>query len=154
MTRETDLTLSREDLYELVWSKPMVELAQDLRLSDVALAKRGRKLGVPVPGRGYWARVASGQEPHRPTLPKRDVPTHDRSLVFAAVEALPPPDMADPASEADSVRSKSKLFLQKQLHPLPNSIDPPVLDNTAGQDTYFQTTRPRPASRKVISLCK
>lgn len=40
MTPEPDLTLSREDLYELVWSKPMVELAQDLGLSDVALAKR------------------------------------------------------------------------------------------------------------------
>jgi hypothetical protein len=48
------LTLSREDLYELVWSKPMTELAQDFALSDVALAKRCRKLGVPVPGRGYW----------------------------------------------------------------------------------------------------
>ena len=69
MTREPDLTLSREELYELVWSKPMVELAEDFGLSDVALAKRCRKVGVPVPGRGYWARVAAGQEPRRPKLP-------------------------------------------------------------------------------------
>ncbi len=51
MARSGDpLTLSREDLYELVWSKPMTELAQDFGLSDVALAKRCRKLGVPIPG--------------------------------------------------------------------------------------------------------
>jgi hypothetical protein len=57
MARSGDpLTLSRDDLYELVWSKPMIELAKDFGLSDVALAKRCRKLGVPVPGRGYWAR--------------------------------------------------------------------------------------------------
>jgi hypothetical protein len=53
MTHEPDLTLSREDLYELVWSKPIVELAKDFGISDVAFAKRCRKLGVPVPGRGY-----------------------------------------------------------------------------------------------------
>jgi hypothetical protein len=57
------LTLSREDLYELVCSKPMTELAQDFGLSDVALAKRCRKLAVHIPGRGYWARVAAGQMP-------------------------------------------------------------------------------------------
>ena len=48
------LTLSRQDLYELAWSKPMVELAQDFGISNVALAKRLRKLGIPLPGRGYW----------------------------------------------------------------------------------------------------
>jgi hypothetical protein len=99
MPHQPPLTLSREDLYELVWSKPMVELAADLGLSDVALAKRCGKLGVPVPGRGYWARVAAGQEPHRPTLPKRDREITDHAaLAFAPLEQEPPvtapPDLA------------------------------------------------------------
>jgi hypothetical protein len=47
MTHQPDLTLSREDLYELIWSKPMVEIARDLGMSDVALAKHCRELGVP-----------------------------------------------------------------------------------------------------------
>jgi hypothetical protein len=68
----TPLTLSREDLYELVWSKPMRELAKDFGISDVALAKRCRRLSVPVPGRGYWARLDAGQQPYRPQLPKRE----------------------------------------------------------------------------------
>jgi hypothetical protein len=69
---DTPLTLSRQDLYELVWSKPMRELAKDFGISDVALAKRCRRLGIPVPGRGYWARVDAGQQPYRPQLPKRE----------------------------------------------------------------------------------
>ena len=66
------LTLSRQDLYELVWSKPISDLAKDFGLSDVALAKRCRKLGIPVPGRGYWARVSAGQSPRRSPLKPRE----------------------------------------------------------------------------------
>ena len=49
---ETPLTMSREALYELAWSKPMRELAKDFGISDVALAKRCRRLATTVPGRG------------------------------------------------------------------------------------------------------
>ena len=35
---------------------PMRTPAKDYGVSDVALAKTCRKLLVPVPGRGYWAR--------------------------------------------------------------------------------------------------
>lgn len=66
------LMLSREDLYELVWSKPMQELAKEFGISDVALAKRCRRLRIPVPGRGYWSRVEAGQTPHRTKLPERE----------------------------------------------------------------------------------
>ena len=67
---DDQLTLTRKELYELAWSKPMTELARDFGISDVALAKRCRNLRVPVPGRGYWARVAAGQTPDRPVLPE------------------------------------------------------------------------------------
>jgi len=59
------LTFSNRDLYEPAWSKPMMELAKDFGMSDVALAKRLRKLGIPATGRGYWARVQRGKAPRR-----------------------------------------------------------------------------------------
>ena len=62
------ITLPRSQLYELVWSKPVRDLAADFSISDVALAKRCRALKIPVPPRGYWARVAAGQKPRRPAL--------------------------------------------------------------------------------------
>jgi hypothetical protein len=83
---EDYVALSRQDLYELAWSKPMSDLARDFGISDVALAKRLRKLGVPVPGRGYWARVAAGQTPHRPALARQKGAESDEPAVH-----VPPP---------------------------------------------------------------
>ena len=46
--------LTRDQLYDLVWSEPMQRLVKQIGISDVAIAKHCRKLGVPVPERGYW----------------------------------------------------------------------------------------------------
>lgn len=62
--------LTREALYELVWSKPMRSAAADVGISDVGLKKRCRGLGVPVPPQGYWNKVLAGHRmPERPKLP-------------------------------------------------------------------------------------
>jgi len=45
----------------MVWSEPLQILAPKFGISDVALAKKCRKAGIPVPSRGYWAKVASGK---------------------------------------------------------------------------------------------
>ena len=48
--------ITREELYEAVWSEPIHQLSKALGISDVGLAKVCKKLNVPVPGRGYWAK--------------------------------------------------------------------------------------------------
>jgi hypothetical protein len=67
---QNPLTLTRHSLYDLVWSRPMSDLAKGFGISDVALAKRGRTVDVPIPYRGYWARIAAGQKPDEIPLPK------------------------------------------------------------------------------------
>ena len=42
--RQNYITLPRSKLYELVWSKPVVELAKEFGISDVALAKPAARL--------------------------------------------------------------------------------------------------------------
>jgi integrase len=59
----------RDALYELVWTAPVMEIAKRLGVSDVALAKLCRRANIPIPGRGYWARVESGQQLNRTPLP-------------------------------------------------------------------------------------
>lgn len=88
---DSRLILSRQDLYELVWSKPMRELAKDFNISDVALAKRCRRLSIPVPGRGYWARLDAGQTPHRPKLPERESEWRDQSVLTVPPSKDAPP---------------------------------------------------------------
>ena len=51
----------RDSLYEEVWATPMAKLAKKYGISDVGLAKVCRKLSIPVPGRGYWAKNDAGQ---------------------------------------------------------------------------------------------
>lgn len=64
------LTVTREELYELVWSTSMVKLAGRFGCSNVALAKLCKRMDVPNPGVGHWARIAAGQTPDRTPLPK------------------------------------------------------------------------------------
>lgn len=59
----------RETLHELVWTAPVSEIAWRLGVSDVGLAKLCRRAEIPTPGRGYWARMESGQHVDRPLLP-------------------------------------------------------------------------------------
>lgn len=62
--------LTRKELYAQVWAEPMTKLARRYGLSDRGLAKICTRMGIPVPGRGYWARVQSGQVPLQEKLPK------------------------------------------------------------------------------------
>ena len=48
--------ITREELYEAVWSESVQKLALALGISDVGLAKICKKLNVPRPGRGHWAK--------------------------------------------------------------------------------------------------
>ena len=61
--------LTREELYDRVWTEPMRTLAPHYGLSDVGLAKTCKRLRVPVPARGYWAKKAAGYTVERLPLP-------------------------------------------------------------------------------------
>jgi hypothetical protein len=77
--------LTREQLYEKIWSAPTTQIAAEFGISDVALAKRCKKLNVPKPSLGYWAKVAAGQRPEKTPLP----PTAAEVFVQAAEKPLP-----------------------------------------------------------------
>jgi hypothetical protein len=48
---------SAETLEKLLWEKPTSQIAKDLGLSDKAIEKHCKKLGLKKPPRGYWARL-------------------------------------------------------------------------------------------------
>lgn len=154
------LTYDREELYRQVWEQPLLKLAKDYGVSAVALGKTCRKLVVPVPGRGYWAKLAHGhQSIKRPPLPRvDDIPVIYRSPViqrepimsdtndseFAAINqllssgALNPPPL-DPAARphplvrhtASLLRSRSR----KDEHGILLAREPDGLDVKVGEGT-------------------
>ena len=62
--------LSRRQLYDLVWRKPVEDVAAEYGLSGRGLGKLCERNGIPVPPRGYWARKAAGQKVARARAPK------------------------------------------------------------------------------------
>lgn len=88
MTRRVH-TFTRQELFDLVWSKPMRDVADDLGISDRGLGKICMRHRVPSPMRGYWARLAAGQKIRRPSLPKVADQWLDRVEIIATLSSLP-----------------------------------------------------------------
>jgi hypothetical protein len=96
--------IARQQLYDLVWSEPMQRPGKQIGISDVAIAKACRKAGIPVPERGYWAKLQSGKKVAKVPLVPRDLITSDwiemsgnlpealKSRVGSAPNAEDPPE--------------------------------------------------------------
>ncbi|HEX8594441.1 MAG TPA: hypothetical protein VF682_14360 [Pseudomonas sp.] len=68
------------ELFDKVWTTPVLKLAQEIGVSDVGLAKACRKAGIPLPSRGYWAKQAV----KRPAKPKP--PTDNTVISFKVLD--------------------------------------------------------------------
>ena len=123
----------REELYRKVWEQPLLKIAKEYGVSAVALGKTCKKLSVPVPGRGHWAKLAHRHKSvKQPPLPRLDkVPVIYRSPVVQRK-----PTMSDPN---DSEFAAINQLLSS------GALNPPLLDSTA---------RPHPLIRHTASLLR
>lgn len=62
--------ITREDLYEKVWSQPITHIAKEYGVSDSAIIKICKKMEVPRPGAGHWTKVECGKTVKKAKLPK------------------------------------------------------------------------------------
>jgi hypothetical protein len=109
------VTLTREQLYELVWQKPVSRLAEEYGISNVGLAKICGRAGVPTPPRGYWALLEAGRAPPRPPLPKLPNVPNIRLKPRAAGPAAPEPDPLA-VRLAEEKRPENRIVVQERLH--------------------------------------
>lgn len=103
--------ITRESLYERVWQTPAATLAAEWNISGPALAKRCKKLNVPVPPRGYWARLAAGAKLKKTPLP----PSPEELVALALKEPIPTSVPADAPPHPIST-----LLLQSLLRAKPD----------------------------------
>ena len=68
LTDSSEGPVSREALYEMVWSEPMLRVAARFGVSSSYMARVCTLLNVPRPERGYWAKLAVGKAPKQPPL--------------------------------------------------------------------------------------
>lgn len=117
-----EITISRQELYNLVWAKPVVQIAKEFGISDVAIAKICKKMNIPKPGLGYWAKKEFGKKTKMIPLPERRVGDVESYTIRKSVEPYFKP-------ETDSIRkyrefeerSENKIMVKSSLrnpHPL------------------------------------
>jgi hypothetical protein len=68
VTRKTTV-VTRADLYAQVWAEPAIVVGERYGISGAGLAKICKRLRVPVPTRGYWARKQAGHSVRVEPLP-------------------------------------------------------------------------------------
>ncbi len=65
-----EITLTRRELYDLVWSQPMLTLSKKYSISDVGLRKICIRMNIPIPKAGYWQKLQFKKRAPAKTLPK------------------------------------------------------------------------------------
>jgi len=108
---------SRGDLYELVWSEPMVKLAKRLGVSGRGLAKVCARINVPVPGRGNWAKLQHGKKVRRQPLPSRPDGAPGLAEITPAIPRPEPPKLPPGVQEqiARETTPERKIVVPKGL---------------------------------------
>jgi hypothetical protein len=132
--------LTREELYELVWSMPMTKASKQLGISDVMLGKLCRQRNVPRPPRGYWQAQSSEKKRHKfvkASLPNLPEPSDDfyRYLLQEQVRRdQPRPDEFDPDNLSvpvppppEEFKESIKEFEQRLEENLPVLPEPPEI---------------------------
>ncbi len=74
---ESSPKYDREKLYQEIWTDPVTEVAKRYQMSDVNLRKICKKLNVPLPPVGYWAKLRAGKKVFKPILPKPKTPSNE-----------------------------------------------------------------------------
>lgn len=118
-----DGPVSREVLYEMVWSEPMLGVAAArFGVSSSHIARVCTLLHIPRPESGYWAKLAVGNAPKQPTLPE---PRPGDPLEWTRDGALP--KRARPLPKPPDKRPGRKRTVRRQLpdqHTLVSGSEP------------------------------
>ena len=56
------VTLTRKELYDLVWAEPLSRLAKKYKISDNGLRKICKRMNIPIPAMGHWQKIQYGKK--------------------------------------------------------------------------------------------
>lgn len=113
-------TLTRRELYDLVWSTPMTKLAESMGISDVGLSKICDRHRVPAPPRGYWAKKEAGKPVKQAIFVQIDDPRLDRIEIVSGRGNIP-----EPIREIIKVRRAERKAQQPQRSS-PDMVSPAI----------------------------
>ena len=125
-------TVTRERLYDEVWTDPVRTVAAKYGISDVGLAKVLRRHRIPVPGRGYWQILRAGSSPRRRPLPPLRAGEEEQVTIYgrSANRPLMSSDGTGGRLQPDLIDVPADL---SNPHPLVAQADKSLRHSKAGQ---------------------
>lgn len=149
---ESTKPVDRETLYNEVWTEPVTAVASRYGLSDVGLAKICRSLSIPLPSRGYWAKVKAGKKMGRAPLPKlKEAP---RGAVSRLVKL--PPEKVAVREEARKAVARVREGVSSLPLPEEGAVPHPLVRATSKRlhqrDGWPERTLLRSAPKEVLHL--
>jgi hypothetical protein len=129
---------TREELYQLVWSEPMLTIANKYLISDTGLRKICISMDIPLPRAGHWMKLKFGQKIPQPPLPKT------KSLKTTIELELRPLELLKVIGVLSAVKTK-KILIEQELAEtisVPESLSKPekiivkAKENLTRKDSY------------------
>lgn len=99
---DSALEISRDELYERVWSTPINHLAKALEVSSFHLVRICEALNIPRPAPGHWQKLSVGKVGTRPELPAA---LPENQVAWRKGRPVPPPRKRVPASQTAALPS-------------------------------------------------
>jgi hypothetical protein len=117
-------TLTSKQLYEMIWQRPLDVVAAELGVSGTAVRKKCKRLGIPTPPRGFWARKRVGVTG---AVPRFEFPSQSSRLVFVEARMRDIADLselnrASRKPRASRAKPTAKIAAIESWHPVTAKI--------------------------------
>jgi hypothetical protein len=154
---------TRQELLDLLWTKPLRALAPEIGVSDARLKKAARLAGLSTPPLGHWIKLAAGKKSAvKPALPPRGFGAPE-DIEFGFEEWSYPPKKTPPAPEPPdapvfdesmegvrerAVRAVGKITVARDLklpHPLVRTLladDAAIAEKAKTAPSYMVSSYP------------
>jgi hypothetical protein len=143
----SDGTLTRSELYELVWAEPMLKVAARFKVPSSYMARVCTLMNVPRPERGYWVKLAVGQKLSKPELPEirpGDLMVWNRGSTGVSHSEKRPL----PRAPAHKPKRKPKAAASNSLHPTVHGARAHFDVASTSNDSIYL----KPAKRLLVDL--
>lgn len=107
-----NITLTRDQLYDLIWSKPTSALAKEFGLSDNGLRKICKNYNIPLPYMGYWSKIRYGKPVRKVKLPTS---IEGKEIIISPATELTESNQKEISARAiliKEIESKYKILLK------------------------------------------
>ena len=101
------MAISRKELYDLVWSKPMVQISEKLQVPTHILRKKCHQYQIPLPKQGYWQKLRYGKKVKQAKLLPMDVSGNSKPNAKIMVKFV-----SDHQKRIEEIKSDRKLNLK------------------------------------------